>query len=168
MRLLAAAAVFFTVAHGDFRVAANARLEGAVQRVVVAPFDGFVASAQARAGRFDAVSRESMLLANNVLLVVAAGAVLLGTLYPLIVDALGGGKISVGPPYFNTVFVPLTLPLLVLVALGPVARWKRRLKRSFFRLRTASSLWSSVIARMSSTFIWAISITPRCARRSAS
>jgi len=50
----------------------------------------------------------------------------------------------------------------------PVARWKRRLKRSFFRLRTASSLWSSVIARMSSTFISAMSPTPRCARRSAS
>ena len=50
----------------------------------------------------------------------------------------------------------------------PVARWKRRLKRSFFRLRTASSLWSSLIARMSSTFIGAMTVTPQCARRSAS
>jgi cytochrome c-type biogenesis protein CcmF len=76
-------------------------------------------------GRFELVSRETFLLVNNVLLVVACGAVLLGTLYPLIVDAFGGGKISVGPPYFNAVFIPIMLPLLVLVALGPVARWKQ-------------------------------------------
>lgn len=75
-------------------------------------------------GAFAFVSRETLLLINNVLLTVAAGAVLLGTLYPLVVDALGLGKISVGPPYFNTVFVPIMLPLLVLVAIGPVTRWK--------------------------------------------
>jgi cytochrome c-type biogenesis protein CcmF len=76
-------------------------------------------------GRFELVSRETFLLLNNVLLVVACGAVLLGTLYPLLIDALGMGKISVGPPYFNAVFIPIMLPLLVLVALGPVARWKQ-------------------------------------------
>ena len=59
-------------------------------------------------GRFEAVSRETLLLANNVLLIAAAGSVLLGTLYPLFLDALNLGKISVGPPYFDTVFVPLT------------------------------------------------------------
>ncbi|WP_131112202.1 heme lyase CcmF/NrfE family subunit [Sulfuricystis thermophila] len=75
-------------------------------------------------GGFALVSRETFLLVNNVLLVVAAASVLLGTLYPLIVDAFGLGKISVGPPYFNAVFVPIMLPLLVLVAIGPVARWK--------------------------------------------
>jgi cytochrome c-type biogenesis protein CcmF len=75
-------------------------------------------------GRFALLSRETLLLVNNVLLVVACGAVLLGTLYPLLIDALGLGKLSVGPPYFNTVFVPIMLPLLVLVAAGPVARWK--------------------------------------------
>jgi cytochrome c-type biogenesis protein CcmF len=75
-------------------------------------------------GGFALVSRETFLLVNNVLLVVACGAVLLGTLYPLIIDALGLGKLSVGPPYFNAVFVPIMLPLLVLVAIGPVARWK--------------------------------------------
>ncbi|MDP4837681.1 MAG: cytochrome c biogenesis protein CcsA, partial [Burkholderiales bacterium] len=58
-------------------------------------------------GRFSLVSRESALLANNVLLVVAAASVLLGTLYPLFLDALGLGKISVGPPYFDAVFVPI-------------------------------------------------------------
>ena len=70
------------------------------------------------------VSRESMLLANNVLLLVAAAAVLLGTLYPLVLDALGMGKISVGPPYFDTVFVPLMAPALFLMGIGPIARWR--------------------------------------------
>ena len=75
-------------------------------------------------GRFDLVSRESLLLANNVILTVAAASVLLGTLYPLLIDALGLGKLSVGPPYFNTVFVPLMVPALLLIALGPLAHWK--------------------------------------------
>ncbi len=76
-------------------------------------------------GSFDLVSRESMLLANNVLLVVAAAAVLLGTLYPLVLDALDMGKISVGPPYFNSVFVPLMAPALFLMGVGPLARWRQ-------------------------------------------
>ena len=76
-------------------------------------------------GRFEVVSRESFLLTNNVLLVVAAGSVLLGTLYPLFIDALGMGKLSVGPPYFETVFVPLMAPALFLMGVGPMARWKQ-------------------------------------------
>ena len=76
-------------------------------------------------GKFDVVSRESLLLANNVLLTVAAGSVLLGTLYPLIVDVLGMGKLSVGPPYFNMVFVPLMAPAMFLMGVGPIARWKK-------------------------------------------
>ena len=75
-------------------------------------------------GAFGLFSRESLLLVGNVLLVVAAGSVLLGTLYPLIVDALGLGKISVGPPYFNAVFVPVMVPVLLLMAAVPLARWK--------------------------------------------
>jgi cytochrome c-type biogenesis protein CcmF len=75
-------------------------------------------------GRFDVVSRESLLLANNVLLLAAAGSVLLGTLYPLFLDALELGKISVGPPYFDSVFVPLMTPLVFLIGIGPLARWK--------------------------------------------
>ncbi|MFZ5544275.1 MAG: heme lyase CcmF/NrfE family subunit [Pseudomonadota bacterium] len=75
--------------------------------------------------RFALLSRETLLLVNNVLLVVATGAVMLGTLYPLLLDALGGGKISVGPPYFDTVFVPLMAPLLFLIGVGPIARWKQ-------------------------------------------
>jgi len=69
-------------------------------------------------------SRESLLLANNVILIAALGAVLLGTLYPLFIDAMGLGKISVGPPYFNAVFVPLMAPALFLMGVGPLARWK--------------------------------------------
>jgi len=75
-------------------------------------------------GQFTLVSRESALLLNNVLLVVAAATVLLGTLYPLALDALELGKISVGPPYFDTVFVPLMLPLVFLLGFGPLLRWK--------------------------------------------
>jgi cytochrome c-type biogenesis protein CcmF len=76
-------------------------------------------------GTFALLSKESLLLVNNVLLVVAAGTVLLGTLYPLILDALALGKVSVGPPYFNAVFVPLMLPCAVVLGIGPFVRWKR-------------------------------------------
>ncbi len=76
-------------------------------------------------GGFAPVSRESLLLANNVLLAAAAGTVFLGTLYPLAIDALGLGKISVGPQYFEAVFVPLMAPALFLMGVGPLARWKR-------------------------------------------
>jgi cytochrome c-type biogenesis protein CcmF len=76
-------------------------------------------------GSFELLSRESLLLVNNVLLVVTAFAVLLGTLYPLFVDALGLGKISVGAPYFEAVFVPLMVPVILLLGIGPFARWKR-------------------------------------------
>ncbi len=76
-------------------------------------------------GQFAVVSRESLLLINNVLLVVATATILLGTLYPLFVDALGLGKISVGPPYFNSVFIPLMIPAVVLIVFGVLANWKR-------------------------------------------
>ena len=75
-------------------------------------------------GAFTWFSREAMLLANNVILLAALGSVLLGTLYPLLMDALGMGKISVGPPYFNAVFVPLMAPALFLMGVGPLVRWK--------------------------------------------
>jgi cytochrome c-type biogenesis protein CcmF len=76
-------------------------------------------------GKFDFVSRESALLANNLLLIVAAASVLLGTLYPLFLDALGLGKISVGPPYFDSVFVLLMAPAIFLMGVGPLAKWKQ-------------------------------------------
>ena len=75
-------------------------------------------------GKFSLSSRETFILLGNVFLVVSAGSVLLGTLYPLLIDALHLGKISVGPPYFNSVFVPLMAPLLVLMGIGPWTNWK--------------------------------------------
>ena len=75
-------------------------------------------------GAFSLMSRETLMLLGNVFLVVAAGSVLLGTLYPLLIDALNLGKISVGPPYFNAVFVPIMVPALFLLAIGPWANWK--------------------------------------------
>jgi len=93
-------------------------------------------------GKFDVISRESLLLSNNVLLTVAAASVLLGTVYPLIVDALGGTKLSVGPPYFNLVFVPLMAPAMFLMGIGPIARWKKAsLPDLVIRLR-----WAFVIS----------------------
>ena len=87
---------------------------------------------------FAPVSRESLLLANNILLVVACASVLLGTLYPLVIDALGVGKISVGPPYFDSVFFALTAPLVFLLGVGPVASWRKaELPDLWTRLRWA-------------------------------
>jgi cytochrome c-type biogenesis protein CcmF len=97
-------------------------------------------------GRFAVISRESMLLGNNILLTVAAGSVLLGTLYPLFLDALGLGKISVGPPYFDTVFVPIMSLLVFLMGVGPIARWKEApLPDLWTRLRWALAV-SVVVA----------------------
>jgi len=76
-------------------------------------------------GELRLFSREGLLLFNNVFLVAAAAAVLLGTLYPLALDSLGLGKISVGPPYFNAVFLPMITPLFALVGLAAVVPWKR-------------------------------------------
>ncbi len=76
-------------------------------------------------GSFDTVSRESMLLLTHVMLAVAAGSVLLGALDPLVLDALGAGKISVGRPYFEAVFIPLMAPAMFLIGVGPMAHWKK-------------------------------------------
>ncbi len=76
-------------------------------------------------GGFALISRESLLLVNNVLLVVSAASVFLGTLYPLFMDALGFGKISVGPPYFDSVFAPIMAGAAFLMGAGPFARWKQ-------------------------------------------
>ncbi|MDR3087160.1 MAG: heme lyase CcmF/NrfE family subunit, partial [Azoarcus sp.] len=84
-------------------------------------------------GNFELLSRETTLLGNNVLLLVAAASVLLGTLYPLALEALDLGKISVGPPYFEAVFVPLMVPLVVLMMLGPLLRWKGEAARELRR-----------------------------------
>jgi len=103
-------------------------------------------------GKFELVSRESMLLANNLLMMVAAGSIVLGTLYPLFMDALELGKISVGPPYFEAVFVPLMTPAVFLIGLGPLARWKQAsLPELAVRLRWAFGV--SVVTALVMPFV---------------
>ena len=76
-------------------------------------------------GLFRPVSREAGLLINNLLLATATGTVLFGTLYPLFIEALAGERLSVGPPFFNAAFIPIMLPLLILMGFGPLLSWKR-------------------------------------------
>lgn len=75
-------------------------------------------------GRFTWFSRETALLLNNIIFLTAAAAVFVGTMYPLVVDAFGIGKISVGRPYFDTMFSMVAIPLLLLIGVGPAMRWK--------------------------------------------
>ena len=84
--------------------------------------------------RYAWLSRESFLLVNNLLLITATTVVLLGTLFPLVADALKLGKISVGPPYFNALFVPVTLVLLAFLGLGSLVNWKRHQAKEFLPL----------------------------------
>ncbi|MFC0352647.1 heme lyase CcmF/NrfE family subunit [Chromohalobacter japonicus] len=91
-------------------------------------------------------SRDALLLINNILLVVMAVTVLLGTLYPLVLDALNLGKISVGPPYFNALFVPLSALLCVFMGLGPIARWKRMPGRELYQRLALSGVVAVVLA----------------------
>lgn len=76
-------------------------------------------------GLFKPISREAGLLLNNLILATATGTVLFGTLYPLFLEAVSGDKISVGPPFFNGAFVPMMLPLVFVMGLGPFLSWKR-------------------------------------------
>jgi len=132
------------------------------------------AGAVGAGGGFATVSRESMLLGNNILLVIAMASVLLGTLYPLLVDALGLGKISVGPPYFDAVFLPLMAPLVFLMGVGPVAAWRQarvpdlwtRLQWAFYvALATAALLpfafgqWKPFVAIGLSLAAWVVGAT---------
>ena len=90
-------------------------------------------------GTFKLVSRETLLLINNILLIVAMVTILLGTLYPLILDALGLGKLSVGPPYFNTVFIPLMALVALFQVFGALSHWKQdKIKRLIQQLRHAA------------------------------
>jgi cytochrome c-type biogenesis protein CcmF len=103
-------------------------------------------------GKMGLVSRESMLIANSVLLVVATGAVLLGTIYPLIVDALNLGKLSVGAPYFNAVFVPLMVPVVFLMVPGGIAHWREaRWAQLGHDLR-----WPALAALVAGAAIWTL------------
>ena len=107
---------------------------------------------------FELVSKESVILLNNILLVVTAASILLGTLYPLVIDALGLGKISVGPPYFNAVFIPLTAPIALAVGLGVLLRWKKdefaRLAVSVRWLALASVLGGVLLPLLMPFYSW--------------
>lgn len=95
----------------------------------------------AAGGNFALFSKESFLLFNNILLVVACATVLFGTLYPLFLDAFNLDKISVGPPYFDLTFMLLMLPMAVLLGLGPLARWKQDQPVRLFNV-----LWLALVA----------------------
>ena len=95
----------------------------------------------AEGGLFRPISREGSLLFNNLVLSVAAATVLLGTLYPLLLESMGGPKVSVGPPFFNRIFVPLMLPLVAAMAIGPMLAWKRGdLGQAMHRLMVAAGV----------------------------
>ncbi|MBO0332458.1 heme lyase CcmF/NrfE family subunit [Sneathiella sp. CAU 1612] len=76
-------------------------------------------------GLFAPISREGALVLNNLLLSTATATILLGTLYPIFLDAITGAKVSVGPPYFEATFIPLAIPLIIAMAFGPFLAWKR-------------------------------------------
>ncbi|NPV24621.1 heme lyase CcmF/NrfE family subunit [Bradyrhizobium aeschynomenes] len=99
-----------------------------------------------RGALFAAVSRESGLVLNNMLLTAAVATVFLGTFYPLLVDMLGNDKISVGPPYYNMTFVPIMVPVLLAMVVGPVLKWKRDMfVAALQRLRLAGGLAAFVV-----------------------
>ncbi|MFA7552864.1 MAG: heme lyase CcmF/NrfE family subunit [Spongiibacteraceae bacterium] len=93
---------------------------------------------------YDWLSREMLLLMNNVIFLAAALTVLFGTLFPLLMDGLGFGKYSVGPPYFNSVFVPLMAILIVFMGVGPSARWKKT-RAGFLKAQLLVAAAASVI-----------------------
>jgi len=103
------------------------------------------ASNVASFSRFAFYSRETALLICNVILVIATITIMLGTLYPLLVDALGYGKISVGPPYFNAVFVPIMSLLFIVMGIGPLIRWKKAKKGELRKQLISPSILSIVI-----------------------
>ncbi len=98
-------------------------------------------------------SRETLLLANNLILVVAAAMILLGTLYPLVLDALTGAKLSVGPPYFNALFAPLMGLLMAMIAVGVLVRWKDTPLHWLFGMLTPVLLGSVALAVLASVLI---------------
>ncbi|HXH02387.1 MAG TPA: heme lyase CcmF/NrfE family subunit [Candidatus Competibacteraceae bacterium] len=115
-------------------------------------------------GEFAPLSRESGLLANNLLLVGGCAVVFTGTLFPLAVDVLNLGKLSVGPPYFNTLFVPLALVLLAVLGVGPLLRWKRDSAGRLWRplapwLAAAGVLGLTLPSLVGAEFRWLVSLS---------
>ena len=113
-------------------------------------------------GSFNVVSRESLILVGNVFLVVACASVLLGTIYPLILDSLNAGKISVGPPYFNSVFVPIMIPVVFLMGLGPWANWKNanpgQMARRVWGIAAVAVVFAVAVPLLMGELTWLIGI----------
>ena len=107
-------------------------------------------------GLFAPISRESALVLNNILLAAATVTVLLGTLYPLIRDAMTGEAISVGPPYFNLTFTPLMAALLILLPAGPLMAWKRGDLRG-----VVQRLWLAVLIAGASGVLTIALVSPK-------
>jgi cytochrome c-type biogenesis protein CcmF len=105
----------------------------------------FRAPSNQQTATFTWLSREALLLVNNILLLVAAMTVLLGTLFPLIMDFAGLGKYSVGPPYFNAIFVPLMCFMALVVGIGPSSQWKRSQPAAWARPLIAAFVSSVVL-----------------------
>ncbi|MBH3340876.1 heme lyase CcmF/NrfE family subunit [Pseudomonas mendocina] len=97
-------------------------------------------------------SRETLLLVNNIVLVVSAAMILLGTLYPLVLDALTGAKLSVGPPYFNALFLPLMALLMAVISVGVLVRWKDTPLKWLGSMLTPV-LVASVVLAVAATFL---------------
>ena len=114
----------------------------------------FRASNVASFSRFALYSRETALLVCNIILVVATVTVLLGTLYPLLIDSMGLGKISVGPPYFNAVFVPIMCLLFIFMGIGPLIRWKKAKKGELRKNLSAISI-ASIVFGLAFPFLYA-------------
>ena len=103
---------------------------------------------------YGVISRESLLMVNNLIFTVAATIVLLGTLFPLVMDALSLGKYSVGPPYFNAVFVPLMALLMPFMALGPVSRWRKDSPRRWLHELLSPAIAVVVLAPLLSMMLF--------------
>ena len=102
---------------------------------------------------FELCSRETLLLINNLILVIICSMVLIGTLYPLVVDAMGAGKISVGPPYFNALFVPFSLILVFFMGIGVLLRWKKSSPRAIVK-QLLPSLILAIVAGVAAAFLF--------------
>lgn len=105
-------------------------------------------------GLFRPISREGALVLNNLLLTTAAATVLLGTLYPLFLELLTDDKISVGPPFFNATFVPIMIPLLVALGVGPLLPWKRADLGPALRILTVAFVFAVVVTVVVGVAIW--------------
>ena len=103
---------------------------------------------------YEVVSRESLLMVNNLIFTVSATIVLLGTLFPLVMDALSLGKYSVGPPYFNAVFVPLMALLMPFMTFGPLARWRQDSPRRWLHELLVPAIAVAVLAPLLSTLLF--------------